>query len=77
MKPCFTVQHNRGRHNCFDFIDANRFIPYINENQKIIQSRAQINYKGKPLEMTTLDNFMLEWTAKYYTFINGKRPDSQ
>jgi hypothetical protein len=23
--------------------------------------------------MTTLDNFMLEWTAKYYTFINGKK----
>jgi hypothetical protein len=23
--------------------------------------------------MTTLDNFMLEWTAKYYTFINVRK----
>jgi hypothetical protein len=35
----------------FDFIDANRFIPYINENQKIIHSRVRRNklHKGKPL----------------------------
>jgi hypothetical protein len=30
----------------FDFIDANRFIPYINENQKIIHKAEyeEINY---------------------------------
>jgi hypothetical protein len=32
----------------------------------------EINYISH-WEMTTLDNFMLEWTAKYYTFINGKK----
>jgi SAM-dependent methyltransferase len=60
----------------FDFIDANRFIPYINENQKIIHKAEyeEINYiRESHWEMTTLDNFMLEWTAKYYTFINGKK----
>jgi hypothetical protein len=33
----------------FDFIDANRFIPYINENQKITQSRVRRNKLHKPL----------------------------
>jgi hypothetical protein len=34
----------------------------------------EINYiRESHWEMTTLDNFMLEWTAKYYTFINGKK----
>jgi hypothetical protein len=62
-----------GRHNCFDFIDANRFIPYINENQKIIQSRVRRNklHKESHWEMTTLDNFMLD--GLHYTFINGKK----
>jgi hypothetical protein len=33
----------------FDFIDANRFIPYINENQKIIHKAEyeEINYIRK------------------------------
>jgi hypothetical protein len=44
----------------FDFIDANRFIPYINENRK--------NHTQVATQM-----FMVEWTAKYYTFINGKK----
>jgi hypothetical protein len=37
--------------NCFDFIDANRFIPYINENQKSYTSAVRRNklHKGKPL----------------------------
>jgi hypothetical protein len=26
--------------------------------------------------MTTLDNFMLEWTAKYYIYKRQKRPDN-
>jgi hypothetical protein len=48
---------------------------HINENQKIIHKAGEeINYiKESHWEMTTLDNFMLEWTAKYYTFINGKK----
>ncbi|MFQ3174427.1 MAG: SAM-dependent methyltransferase [Flavobacterium sp.] len=60
----------------FDFIDANRFIPYINENQKIIHQADHegINYiRESHWETTTLNNFMVEWTAKYYKFINGKK----
>jgi SAM-dependent methyltransferase len=60
----------------FDFIDANRFIPYINENQKIIHQAesAGINYiRESHWETTTLDNFMVEWNAKYYTVINAKK----
>jgi SAM-dependent methyltransferase len=60
----------------FDFIDANRFIPYINENQKIIHQAESggINYiRESHWETTTLDNFMVEWDAKYYTVINEKK----
>jgi SAM-dependent methyltransferase len=60
----------------FDFIDANRFIPYINENQKIIhQAESEgIQYiRESHWETTTLDNFMVEWDAKYYTVINEKK----
>jgi SAM-dependent methyltransferase len=60
----------------FDFIDANRFIPYINENQKIIHKAEHegISYlRESHWDTTTLDNFMVEWTAKYYTFIHGKK----
>jgi ubiquinone/menaquinone biosynthesis C-methylase UbiE len=60
----------------FDFIDANRFIPYVNENQKIIhQAESEgINYiRESHWETTTLDNFMVEWEAKYYTVINKKK----
>jgi hypothetical protein len=44
-----------------------------------IKNHTQAQYEGinyireSHWEMTTLDNFMLEWTAKYYTFINGKK----
>jgi hypothetical protein len=60
----------------FDFIDANRFIPYINENQKIIhQAESEgIQYiRESHWETTTLDNLMVEWDAKYYTVINEKK----
>ncbi|HEY4616665.1 MAG TPA: class I SAM-dependent methyltransferase [Flavobacterium sp.] len=60
----------------FDFIDANRFIPFINENQKIIHQAEHdgMNYiRESNWETTSLDNFMLEWNAKYYTIINGEK----
>jgi ubiquinone/menaquinone biosynthesis C-methylase UbiE len=60
----------------FDFIDANRFIPYINKNKKIIHQAEHegISYiRESKWETTSLDNFMLEWDAKYYTFIEGKK----
>jgi SAM-dependent methyltransferase len=54
----------------FDFIDANRFIPYTKENP-IIKHQAKyegINYyRNSNWKTTSAENFMLEWTAKYYT----------
>lgn len=60
----------------FDFIDANRFIPYINENKDVIHKAQHqgITYlRESNWETTTLDNFMLEWHAKYFTIVAGER----
>jgi len=60
----------------FDFIDANRFIPFIKNNKMIIHEAAYkgINYiRESSWETTTLDNIMLEWHAKYYTIVNNKK----
>ena len=60
----------------FDFIDANRFIPFVNENQKIIHEAKHegVNYlRESNWETTSLDNFMLEWNAKYFTITNGEK----
>ena len=61
----------------FDFIDANRFIPFTKDNPVIIHEATyeNINYIRESHWDTnnTLENFMLEWTAQYYTFINGKK----
>ena len=54
----------------FDFIDANRFIPYIKENSPITHSAQykDILYSRKSSwEVSQHDNFILEWTAKYYS----------
>jgi len=61
----------------FDFIDANRFIPFTKENP-IITHEAKyenINYIRESHWDTnnSLENFMLEWTAQYYTFVNGEK----
>lgn len=53
----------------FDFIDANRYIPYIKENKSVIHSAYHkgIKYLRKSdWEISSHDNFILEWTAKYY-----------
>lgn len=61
----------------FDFIDANRFIPFTKENPIIIHEAEfeNINYKRESHWDTNnaLENFMLEWTAQYYTVINGEK----
>ncbi|WP_310555507.1 class I SAM-dependent methyltransferase [Flavobacterium sp.] len=58
---------------CFDFIDANRFIPYTIEN-KLIVHHAEYDgikyYREGNWEIATLENFMLDWTANYYTLTN-------
>lgn len=54
----------------FDFIDANRYIPYT-ETHPIISHQAEYNgityYRDSQWKITTADNFMMEWTALYYT----------
>lgn len=59
---------------CFDFIDANRYIPYIQENE-LIEHNAEnngIKYSREGnWKVTPLENFMLDWTAKYYSHNNG------
>jgi SAM-dependent methyltransferase len=60
----------------FDFIDANRFIPFIKENETIIH---QATYQGTNYireshwNTTTLENFMLEWSAQYYTIVKNEK----
>ncbi len=53
----------------FDFIDANRFIPHIKENPSTIhtaQHKGIIYSRKSNWEVSLHDNFILEWTAKYY-----------
>jgi SAM-dependent methyltransferase len=60
----------------FDFIDANRFIPFINENQTILHEATykEINYiRESQWKTTPLENFMLEWSAQYYTIVNDQK----
>ncbi len=61
---------------CFDFIDANRFIPYVIENEVIVHKAAYngINYyREGNWKIAKLENFMLHWTANYYTISNGNK----
>jgi SAM-dependent methyltransferase len=60
----------------FDFIDANRFIPFIKENQTILHNATYkgINYiRESHWNTTSLENFMLEWSAQYYTIVNDQK----
>ncbi len=60
----------------FDFIDANRFIPFTKQNPTIIHQAA---YEGTTYlresnwQTTNLENFMLNWTAQYYTIHNNEK----
>jgi hypothetical protein len=60
----------------FDFIDANRFIPYANENPLIIHKAVHegISYLESTWETTSQENFMLDWTAKYYIIQEQVKP---
>ncbi len=60
----------------FDIIDANRFIPFIKENKTIIHEAAYegINYvRESQWETTPLENFMLDWNAKYYQITDDEK----
>lgn len=60
----------------FDFIDANRFIPFTKKNPIIIH---QATYQGtnylreSSWKTNQSENFMLEWTAKYFTLKTTKK----
>jgi SAM-dependent methyltransferase len=60
----------------FDFIDANRFIPFTKENEIIIH-KAEYDgvkyYRNSNWKTTSSENFMLEWTAQYYTLENDEK----
>lgn len=60
----------------FDFIDANRYIPYIFKNKNIIHE-ATIDGKkyrriGNWVPTPKTENFMLDWSANYYEIINNE-----
>jgi SAM-dependent methyltransferase len=60
----------------FDFIDANRFIPFIKENQTILHEATYegIKYiRESHWETNPMENFMLEWSAQYYTIVNDQK----
>lgn len=60
----------------FDLIDANRFIPFIKENEIIIHEATHegINYvRESHWETTPLENFMLDWNAKYYQITEDEK----
>ena len=60
----------------FDFIDANRFIPFIKENPVTLHEATYLGidyYRNSKWRTTALENFMLDWTALYYTMKNDKK----
>lgn len=60
----------------FDFIDANRYIPYTKENPIIIHEAKYegVNYyRTSNWKTTSAENFMLEWTAQYYTIKDSEK----
>ncbi|MDR6843559.1 class I SAM-dependent methyltransferase [Flavobacterium granuli] len=60
----------------FDFIDANRFIPFVKENQTILHEATYegIDYiRESHWETTPMENFMLDWSAQYYKIVNNEK----
>jgi SAM-dependent methyltransferase len=67
---------NKGGILIFDIIDANRFIPFTKENPVMIHEAYYqgINYhRSSNWKTTSSENFMLEWTANYYTINNQRK----
>jgi SAM-dependent methyltransferase len=60
----------------FDFIDANRFIPFLKKNEIILHEAFYegINYiRESHWEITPMENFLLEWSAQYYKITDNER----
>ena len=67
---------NKGGILIFDFIDANRFIPFTKENEIILHEAEYEKvkyYRDSNWKTTSSENFMLEWTAQYYTLKNDEK----
>lgn len=61
----------------FDFIDANRYIPFVLKNEDI-KHEALVNDKlysriGNWVPTPNSENFMLDWTAQYFEISNDKK----
>ena len=60
----------------FDFIDANRYVPYTETNKSILHEAdcdGIPHYRDSNWKLTTSDNFLMEWTATYYTLLNNEK----
>jgi trans-aconitate methyltransferase len=60
----------------FDFIDANRYIPFIKENKSIAHEAKYegIHYRRESQwETTPFENFTLDWNAKYYQITDNEK----
>ncbi|MGL2993925.1 class I SAM-dependent DNA methyltransferase [Flavobacterium sp. TSSA_36] len=60
----------------FDCIDANRYIPYTEKNTSIIHQadcEGTTFYRESNWKITTADNFLMEWTAKYYQMQDNEK----
>jgi SAM-dependent methyltransferase len=60
----------------FDFIDANRFIPFIKANQTVVHQANYEEtdyYRDSSWKTNASENFMIEWTAQYYTLKKGAK----
>ncbi|WP_269222304.1 MULTISPECIES: class I SAM-dependent DNA methyltransferase [Flavobacterium] len=60
----------------FDFIDANRFIPFLKKNEIILHEASYegINYiRESHWEITPMENFLLEWSAQYFKITDNER----
>lgn len=60
----------------FDFIDANRFIPYCQTHQNVLHSACfeEVDYvRESNWFPQKTENFMIEWQADYFSIQNGNR----
>lgn len=63
----------------FDIIDANRFIPFIKENELIIHKAVYngIQYiRESHWETTPLENFLLDWRSDFYRITADNKKES-
>lgn len=76
---CFDSVHQNLTNDgifAFDFIDANRYVPYCEDHQSILHKAdcdGITHYRDSNWKLTSADNFLMEWTATYYTIKDGEK----